>query len=151
MFVLASNDNARSIGRCFIVHQPQAFVERVLPVLFGMKSFTSFQRQLSLYGFRRVNSGPDKGGYYHPLFLKGKHDLVHGIRRYGGKKTGPNRSMSDHPDFYAMAFMGGTERITNNSDDFTSERLLLPPVRPQCMGSSNDSAGGVNDRGASSD
>lgn len=36
---------------------------------------TSFQRQLNLYGFKRVTSGPDKGSFFHELFLKERPDL----------------------------------------------------------------------------
>jgi hypothetical protein len=36
--------------------------------------FTSFQRQLSLYGFRRASA--DKGFYYHPNFIQNRRDLV---------------------------------------------------------------------------
>lgn len=49
---------------------------------------TSFQRQLNLYGFRRVTKGEDVGSYYHPKFQKGRRDLVPEIKRLPGKTSG---------------------------------------------------------------
>ena len=52
---------------------------------------TSFQRQLNLYGFRRVTKGEDSGSYYHPKFQKGRRDLVSEIKRLPGKSPlGPD-------------------------------------------------------------
>lgn len=42
---------------------------------FKQSKFTSFQRQLNLYGFQRVTSGRDRQAYYHPLLLRGRPDL----------------------------------------------------------------------------
>jgi hypothetical protein len=52
-------------GSAFIVHHEDAFVTQVLPKYFNMSSFSSFQRQLQLYNFKRV---PNGGPYYHPMF-----------------------------------------------------------------------------------
>lgn len=49
---------------------------------------TSFQRQLNLYGFRRVTKGEDVGSYYHPKFQKGRRDLIAEIKRLPGKTGG---------------------------------------------------------------
>lgn len=43
-------------------------------------NFTSFQRQLNLYGFRR-SASYDKGAYYHPQFQRGQRELAESIRR----------------------------------------------------------------------
>jgi hypothetical protein len=48
----------------------------------------SFQRQLNLYGFRRIPKGADVGAYYHPKFQKGKRELVSEIKRIPGKSSG---------------------------------------------------------------
>jgi hypothetical protein len=50
---------------------------------------TSFQRQLNLYGFRRVTKGDDVGSYYHPKFQRGRRDLIAEIKRLPGKSTTP--------------------------------------------------------------
>ena len=59
-------------GRCFVVHKPKEFVADVMPTYFRQSKLTSFQRQLNLYGFTRITKGPDRGGYYHELFLRHK-------------------------------------------------------------------------------
>jgi hypothetical protein len=59
-------------GRCFVVHKPKEFAAEVMPLFFRQSKITSFQRQLNLYGFIRITQGPDRGGYYHELFLRHK-------------------------------------------------------------------------------
>lgn len=48
-------------GRCFKVRNPDVFVAKVMPQWFHQTKFTSFQRQLNLYGFSRLTTGPDQG------------------------------------------------------------------------------------------
>jgi hypothetical protein len=48
-------------GVHFKVHNPQRFVEEIIPKAFKQKSLKSFQRQLHLYGFSRVQEGSNKG------------------------------------------------------------------------------------------
>jgi hypothetical protein len=49
-------------GRSFKVHQPLRFVNEVMPIWFQHTKFTSFRRQLNLYGFSRVTAGVDYSG-----------------------------------------------------------------------------------------
>jgi HSF-type DNA-binding len=48
---------------------------------------TSFQRQLNLYGFRRITKGDDHGAYFHPNFQRGRRDLISNIRRLPSKNN----------------------------------------------------------------
>jgi hypothetical protein len=50
-------------GLHFKVHNPRRFVEEIIPKAFKQKSLKSFQRQLHLYGFQRVQDGLNKGAY----------------------------------------------------------------------------------------
>lgn len=93
-------------GRCFAIHKPKE-LQAILPRYFKVTKTKSFLRQLNMYGFLRLTQGPDKGGYYHELFLRGKHYLVKEISRIQIKGTGV-RSKSNpdqEPDFYTMPWV----------------------------------------------
>lgn len=95
-------------GRCFLVHKPKLFADTVLQRFFQQKKYASFQRQLNLYGFNRITKGPDRGSYYHELFLRGKKFLCRGINRMKIKGTGARMASNPEaePDFYQMIPMG---------------------------------------------
>lgn len=49
-------------GRAFAIHKPRMFQEKIMKRFFRQTRLTSFQRQLNLYGFHRISTGPDHGG-----------------------------------------------------------------------------------------
>ena len=59
----------------------RAVAFQVLPRHFRHNKLTSFQRQLNLYGFQRISKGADAGRYFHPLFRRGRPDLLGSIKR----------------------------------------------------------------------
>jgi hypothetical protein len=91
-------------GRCFIVTDQKEFTKKVLPEFFQQKKYASFQRQLNLYGFKRLTQGPDRGSYYHELFLRGKKFLTRNINRIKIKGNGSRMASNpeEEPHFYAM-------------------------------------------------
>jgi hypothetical protein len=95
-------------GRSFRVHDKASFVAKLLPIcLQGQGSWSSFLRQLRLYGFTRCESGPDYGAYYHELFLRGRPSLTRYMRRVGVSHGGLDRrtfrlQKGTDPDFYAQ-------------------------------------------------
>ena len=68
-------------GKSFKIHRPQEFVETVLKQYFSQSRLKSFQRQLNIYGFKKVAMGPQKGGYQHKWFCRGKPELCRNIVR----------------------------------------------------------------------
>jgi len=96
-----------SHGRAFGVHDPERFVKEIMPTYFKQSRLSSFQRQLNLYGFTRISSGPDVGGYYHELFLRGRPALCIHMRRVGVPQGEDRRKLKSgikktEPNFYAM-------------------------------------------------
>lgn len=91
-------------GRCFVIHQPKEFTDHVMPKYFRQTKLTSFQRQLNLYGFSRLTTGKDNGGYYHELFLRGKIFLAKRMSRtkIKGTKFKAASSPDQEPNFYTM-------------------------------------------------
>jgi hypothetical protein len=93
----------QSHGRAFLIHKPKIFLADVLPLFFNHSKLSSFQRQLSLYGFTRLtHEGPDRGAYYHQHFLRGRFFLISHISRTRVKGTWVRTSSSPklEPDFY---------------------------------------------------
>lgn len=95
-------------GRAFAVHDKQRFINDIMPKYFKQSRYTSFQRQLNLYGFVRLSNGPDNGAYYNELFLRGKPSLCHKIFRTKCKGTGLKAASNPdtEPNFYVMPFVG---------------------------------------------
>lgn len=111
-------------GRCFAVHNSKVFVKQVLPNWFMQSKLASFQRQLNLYGFRRFTAGPDKGGYYHELFLRNRPDLAEHIRRTKVKGAGHRKAAmpETEPNFYRNFPLPEASRPPSQSF-----AVMLPP------------------------
>lgn len=120
-------------GRCFVIHQPQEFVEYVMPRYFRQSKLTSFQRQLNLYGFSRLTRGPDAGGYYHELFLRGKVNLCKRMQRTKVKGTMFKAASSpeNEPDFYKMAPVRVTPQHSDEEGSYRSEESYQQPIMHQ--------------------
>ena len=55
---------------------------------FRQSRLSSFKRQLNLYGFELINTGPSRGGYFHELFVKDRPELCRRMRRVAVKVSG---------------------------------------------------------------
>ena len=128
-------------GRSFQVYDNNKFSKLILPTFFRSIKITSFQRQLSLYGFRRfVDEGEDYGSYYHELFLRQKPYLCDAIIRTKIKnkakvKVSKKDSAISEPNFYVMPFLppidpeGRFERLRSVFGDFNSMNKFISSVR----------------------
>jgi hypothetical protein len=113
------NDDIMSFfahGRAFGIHDPERFVSEVMPNYFKQSRLSSFQRQLNLYGFTRLTSAPDTGGYYHELFLRGRPALSSHMRRVGVPQGEDRRKLKTgikkvEPDFYSMNTVGNPSML----------------------------------------
>jgi hypothetical protein len=103
-------------GRCFKVnHTMRCEFSDLLLKYMDLSKLTSFQRQLNLYGFKRISSGEDKGGYYHEFFLRGMPFLLPRLCQIKIKGT-KVRSASDpekEPNFWRMPWVIRMEAATS--------------------------------------
>jgi hypothetical protein len=102
-----------------------------MPKYFRQSKLTSFQRQVNLYGFRRLTAGQDRGAYYHELFLRGRPDLHKKLVRIRVKGTGFKSASSPatEPNFYTYprCTEDGAKELRPMADSMDSE---MPPVVP---------------------
>ncbi|CAM9353660.1 unnamed protein product, partial [Choristocarpus tenellus] len=67
-------------GQGFQVKDMDRFCAEIISKYFNHCKFTSFQRQLNLYGFKK-RRGDKAGAFYHPHFRRGQQHLLRRVRR----------------------------------------------------------------------
>jgi hypothetical protein len=72
-------------GQAFAIHKPDKFFKEIVPKYFRQSRLSSFKRQLNLYGFELINTGPARGGYYHEMFVKDRAEMCRRMRRVAVK------------------------------------------------------------------
>lgn len=104
-------------GKSFIIKDSEKFVKQVMSRYFNHGKFTSFQRQLNLYGFQRLYVGNEKGAYYHEFFVRGHSDLSRKIvrQKVNGKKVRQSSKRLVEPNFYSEMNDGLPATIQNSS------------------------------------
>mmetsp|Transcript_27725 Transcript_27725/g.39667 ORF Transcript_27725/g.39667 Transcript_27725/m.39667 type:complete len:300 (-) Transcript_27725:598-1497(-) len=113
-------------GRAFRVHKVKKFVEDILPKYFNHLQFTSFQRQLNMYCFRRLTLGADKGSYYHESFLRGQPFRWREMQRIRvkGNKTRAKTDFESEPNFYTLPPSILSQSRNLNTEFSYSEELI---------------------------
>jgi hypothetical protein len=65
-----------SDGKSFVVVNTDSFVQQILNPAFKECKYSSFVRKLHRWGFVRMTSGTGTDCFHHPLFQRGRLDLV---------------------------------------------------------------------------
>ncbi|KAI6661475.1 Heat shock factor protein 1-like isoform X2 [Oopsacas minuta] len=76
-------------GNSFIIYDQNQFSQVVLPNFFKHSHFTSFVRQLNMYGFRKLTNmtytsntpGQESMEFHHPHFIKGHPSMLEYVKR----------------------------------------------------------------------
>ena len=75
-------------GMAFKIHDRKKFIELIMPQWFCRLKYTSFVRQLNLFGFKRIHKdGADKGAMYHEDFLRDMPELAVNIPKVKRNKN----------------------------------------------------------------
>mmetsp|Transcript_31956 Transcript_31956/g.77545 ORF Transcript_31956/g.77545 Transcript_31956/m.77545 type:complete len:207 (-) Transcript_31956:27-647(-) len=101
-------------GKAFRIFDVDSFMASVLPKYFRTKKFSSFQRNLNLYGFAKVRRGPDTDMYAHPCFVRGCPESLSQLRK---STTSSRRRLSPQPS-------------TDESDGSSSDGSLVRSITP---------------------
>jgi heat shock transcription factor 1 len=94
-FDMLSDESLKTIvswnpeGTEFIIYSINEFSEKILPVYFKHSNFSSFIRQLNMYDFHKLRSNTQEHIYKHPLFLRGKPELLKEIHRKTSESSWP--------------------------------------------------------------
>ena len=84
-------------GTLFLVKNVTEFCEQVLPIYFKHSNYASFVRQLNMYDFHKVREGTWDNAFKHPLFQRGRQELLKDIRRKTSENHAGGQSQSIVP------------------------------------------------------
>ena len=114
-------------GRAFAIHKSEEFFRDIVPLYFKQSRLSSFKRQLNLYGFELINTGPSRGAYFHRLFVRDKPQLCRRMRRVAVKVSAAKPSASAaHPD----------KEGSSSSEDEGDRKMpsSIQPTAPEASG-----------------
>ncbi|PIA63828.1 hypothetical protein AQUCO_00201276v1 [Aquilegia coerulea] len=114
-----------STDTSFVIWNMITFEQKLLPKYYKHKNFSSFMRQLNLYGFKK--SDPDRWEFTHDGFIKGQKHLLKNIPR---KKSSQgncqvDQSQEDITSTTRLSFQGTFEQNPSH-ENITSTRKKKP-------------------------
>lgn len=146
-------------GRAFKIHDRTRFEAEILPLFFTcQKEFSSFQRQLNIYGFLRLKGlGPDQSAYCalgtlifyasialiltlifasfsdHQLFLRGRPELCHFLprNRIAARNVRRTFDATTEPNFYKMAPVNARNSNSSCNRNMPDTAVQQPPAEMQ--------------------
>jgi len=74
-------------GRAFVVFHSEEFAQKALSNYFRHRNFSSFVRQMHLYGFKKISIQNGAIQFSHADFIRGREDLLHRISRKPGVRS----------------------------------------------------------------
>lgn len=138
-------------GRSFRINNSDHFVRDCMPFFFNQTKYKSFQRQLNIYGFKRITSGNFKGSYFHPGF--GRGDSLSKVNMIQRRKQDSERTPDEisngirlsSPSPMMQSLTDGSNTIVNSirllgdqeeNDDSIFEAMssVLSPLQNHPMG-----------------
>jgi len=102
----------------FRVHKQKLFTKHIMPRYFKQTKYRSFRRQLNLWGFERLESGPNRGGYWNPNFVHQRPSLCHNMKRTEVKqKTLVGSSSVQKPSKQGVLRAASTTKIGSRPEN----------------------------------
>jgi len=116
-------------GLAFRIHDVDGFTSSVLPKYFRTKKFSSFQRNLNLYGFAKMRRGPDTDKYAHQSFTRGNPELLLHIR----KSSSASRRKMSAASIISDDSSDSSGSSSTRNRDANSETKLSPIISPRTI------------------
>jgi len=118
-------------GGAFRIANVSIFSSLVLPMYFRTSKFSSFQRNLNLYGFHKIRRGPDTDMYAHPAFLRGRPELLSQLKKSthttADNKTRPPPKLEPVP---LMDDPKVSQHVKENVEKCDEELMTIRMVSP---------------------
>eukprot|EP01038_Epipyxis_sp_PR26KG_P005312 gene5312-7376_t len=124
-------------GYSFRIIEPERFSVEIVPRYFKQTRLTSFQRQLNLYGFRRITKGEDQGSYFHPKFQRSRKDLIGEIRRLPRKGSLPTMQEFISTTHLPSERFGGIVKKTYEKNVFKTKKSEISPIQDKPIENQN--------------